>query len=155
MRKYKLLTDNGYYEYIKGEVYSADHSSNKLGDLSVAQMTDKFPDDWAEVITDETLDQLEFSKDIWRRKQVYSDDGYSISIHIHKACVCIKTTCEEYIPIKDMIDTIKELSDMKPELDLDQNFALLPKHSVISIPYPVTLLPQLNNISLALTGKEL
>lgn len=53
MKRYKLLTQDGYNYYKKGEIYEG---NTHLDDsITVSRFADIYPDDWEEVETDEEI----------------------------------------------------------------------------------------------------
>lgn len=55
MRKFKLLTQNGYdlLEHIAGKIYVEDYLPDGLVHATVAQLAKLFPHDWQEVTEEE------------------------------------------------------------------------------------------------------
>jgi hypothetical protein len=62
MRKFRLLTQEGYYGLNKGEVYPENYQS-KDGGLSVGELVRIYKSEWEEVFSDEQPEKLPLHKD--------------------------------------------------------------------------------------------
>ena len=62
MRKFRLLTEQGYNEYEKGQIYPENYQRDN-DTLPVRKLVILFPHDWEEVFDDEKREKLPLHKD--------------------------------------------------------------------------------------------